>query len=121
MGIAYKSTNSLVSYISNHLIIKVSLPFHRALTSYSTTSTCGINSSSRCRENVKTPHQSRNQFLKFVRDECKSRSLKNVDHALDLFDRMLHLHPLPSIDDINHMFGAIARIKHYIVVVTLIK
>ena len=59
--------------------------------------------------------------MKSVREECKSRNLKDVDHALDLFDRMLHLHPLPSIDDINHMFGAIARIKHYIVVVTLIK
>ena len=57
--------------------------------------------------------------MKSVRDECKSRSLKNVDCALDLFDRMLHLHPLPSIDDFNHMLGAIARMKHYSVVVTL--
>ena len=62
-----------------------------------------------------------NQFLKSVRDQCKSRSFRNVDHALGLLDTMLHMHPLPSIDDFNHTLVAIARLKHYPVVISLIK
>ena len=98
-----KSTSSLLS-ISNRLIIRVSLPFH-AFTSYHYCSTI--------RENAKTPYQNWNQFLKSVRDHCKSRTFKDLDHALGLFDTMLHMHPLPSIVDFTKLLGAIARMKHY--------
>ena len=46
---------------------------------------------------------------------------KNLDHALGLFDTMLHMHHLPSIVDFTQLLGVIARMKHYSVVVTLIK
>ena len=71
----------------------------------------------------KTPNhnQNQNQFLKSVRDQYKSRSFRNVGHALDLFDTMLHMRPLPSIDNFTHILGAIARMKHYPVVISLIK
>ena len=61
-------------------------------------------------------NQNQNQFLESVRDQCKSRSFRNVDHALHLFDTMLHMRPLPSIDDFNYVLGAIARLKHHPVV-----
>ena len=60
-------------------------------------------------------------MLKSVRDYCKSETFKNLDHALSLFDKMLHTHPLPSVVDFNHMFGSIARMKHYPVVITQIR
>ena len=66
-------------------------------------------------------NHNQNQFLKSVRDQCKSRSFRNVDHALDLFDKMLHMRPLPSIVNFYHMLGVIARMKHYLVVISLIK
>ena len=91
----------------------LSLPFH-AFT-YSTN-----NNSSR-RENAKIPNQNPIQLLKSVRDHCKSGTFKNLDHALDLFDKMLHMHPLPSIVDSTQLLGAIARMKHYAVVITLIR
>ncbi|XP_050280461.1 putative pentatricopeptide repeat-containing protein At1g12700, mitochondrial [Quercus robur] len=53
--------------------------------------------------------------------KCKCGSFRNVDDALDTFDKMLHMCPLPSIVEFNHMSGAIARIKHYPVVITLFK
>ena len=56
-----------------------------------------------------------------IDDQCKSRSFRNVDHALELFDKMLRTHPLPSIGDFNHMLGGIVRMKHYSVVISLIK
>ena len=62
-----------------------------------------------------------NQFLKSIRDQCKSRSFRNVDHALDLFDTMLHMRPLPSINNFNHVLSAIARLKHYPIVISQIK
>ena len=109
-----KSTSSLL-FICNRLIIRVvSLPFpFRAFTSYHYCSTI--------RENTKIPYQNRNQLLKSMRDHCKSRTFKNLDHALGLFDTMLHMHPLPSIVDFNHMFGSNARMNHYSVVTTLIQ
>ena len=91
----------------------LSLPFHAF--AYSTN-----NNSSR-RENAKIPNQNPNQLLKSVRDHCKSGTFKNLDHALDLFDKMLHMHPLPSIVDFTQLLGAIARMKHYSVVITLIR
>ena len=66
-------------------------------------------------------NQNQNQFLKSVRDQCKSRSFRNVDHALDLFNTMLHMRPLPSIDNFTHILGVIARMKHYPAVISLIK
>ena len=71
----------------------------------------------------KNPHQkqNQNQFLQSVRDECKSGSLRNADHALDLFDTMLHMHPLPFIVDFNKLLAAIPRMKHYSLPISLIK
>ena len=105
-----KSTSSLL-FICNRLIIRVvSLPFpFRAFTSHY----C-----STIRENVKIPNQNRNQLLKSVRDHCKSGTFKNLDHALGLFDTMLHMHPLPSTVDFTQLLGAITRMMHYSVVIT---
>ena len=106
-----KSRKSL-AFVFNYLIIRVRLPFH-AFT-YST-------SNSGSRENVQNPNQNRNQILKSVRDQCKARAFRNLDHALHLFDTMLHMRPLPSIMDFTQLLGAIARMKHYSEVITLIK
>jgi hypothetical protein len=109
---ATKSTNSLI-FIFNRL----RLPFHSAsLTSYYSTSCSGGG-----RENMENPNQNKKHFFKSVRDQCKSRSLSNLDHALDLFDRMLHMRPLPSIVDFTQLLGGIARMKHYSVVITLVR
>jgi hypothetical protein len=97
MGTVPKSTHSLV------FIFRARFPFHTCF--YSTT-----------KQNVQTP----NQFLQSMRDHCKSRSFRNLDHALPLFDTMLHMRPLPSIVDFTQLLGAIARMKHYSVVITLI-
>ena len=69
----------------------------------------------------KNPNQNQNQLLKSVRDECKVGSFRNVDHALDLIDTMLHMRPLPSILDFIILLNAIASMKHYSLVITLIK
>ncbi|KAL4597154.1 hypothetical protein ACB092_12G215300 [Castanea dentata] len=53
-------------------------------------------------------------------DHCKYGTFKNLDHALGLFDTMLHTHPLPSIVDFTQLLGVVARMKHYSVVITLI-
>ena len=105
-----KSTSSLLP-ICNRLIIRVSLPFRAFTSHYCST----------IRENAKTSCQNRNQLLKSVRDHCKSRTFKNLDHALGLFDTMLHMHPLPFIGDFTLLLGAVARMKHYSVVITLIQ
>jgi hypothetical protein len=65
--------------------------------------------------------ESPNQFLKSVRDRCRSCSLTNLDDALGLFDSMLLIHPLPFIVDFNQLLTAIARKKHHSTVITLIK
>ena len=59
----------------------------------------------------KNPNQNQNQFLKSVKDECKAGSFRNVDHAIDLFETMLHMRPLPSILDFTLLLNAIARMK----------
>jgi hypothetical protein len=64
----------------------------------------------------RTPH-----LQKSVRDRCRSGSLRNLDDALGLFDRMLHIHPLPSLMDFTQLLTAIARMKHHSTVITLIK
>ncbi|KAM3704711.1 hypothetical protein ACJW31_03G026300 [Castanea mollissima] len=105
-----KSRSSLV-FISDSFINRlIGLPFHAF--AYSANSS---------RENAKTPVQNRNQLLKSVRDHCKCGTFRNLDHALGLFDKMLHMHPLPSIVDFTQLLGAIARMKHYSVVITLIR
>ena len=53
--------------------------------------------------------------------QYKSRSFRNVDHALEMFDKMLHMRPLPSIVNFNHVLGGIAGMKHYSVVISQIK
>ena len=110
MGTAtLKSTSSLV-FIFNHFIVRASLPFHALTYSYSTltltnaqTSTSNSCSSS-LRENVESLNQ--NQFLESVRDQCKFGTFRNLDHALDLFDEMLHMDPLPSIVDFTGLLAA---------------
>ena len=94
--VANKSRNPLafitISIFENHyccfhdrLRLRVSVrqlkPFH------------GLYSTLTGRENLQSPYQNQIQFLKSVRDQCKSRSLRNVDHALDMFDKMLHMRP----------------------------
>ncbi|GLT72713.1 hypothetical protein SLA2020_446210 [Shorea laevis] len=122
MGTTAKSTNSL-AFFFNHLLndpryCHVRVSFHAQNFYYcrcfSSTSAKTTNSS---RDNVESP----NQFLKSVRDRCKSRSLRNLDEALGLFDRMLHMHYLPSIVVFNQLLSEIARMKHHSTVISLIK
>lgn len=115
-----KSTSSLV-FIFNHFIVRASLPFHALTYNYSTLTLTNAQTScsSSLRENVESVNQ--NQFLESVRDQCKSGTFRNLDHALDLFDEMLHMDPLPSIVDFTGLLAAIARMKHYPVVITLFK
>jgi len=82
--------------------------------SFSATSAKTTNS---CRDVVESP----NQFLQSVRDRCRSRTLRNLDDALPLFHRMLHMHPLPSLVDFTQLLTAIARMKHHSTVISLIK
>ena len=91
--------------------IIVPFPFH-AFSSYSSRT----RSSDRKNSNL-----NRNQLLKSMIGKRKCGSVRNVDDALNMFDKMLHMRPLPSIVEFNHMLGAIARMKHYPVVITLFK
>jgi hypothetical protein len=50
-----------------------------------------------------------------------SRSFRNLDDALGVLDRMLHMHPLPSIVDFTQLLVAIARMKHHLTMISLIK
>ena len=113
MGIVANSRKSL------GLIFRVRLPFHSAaLTLTSSYYSTLTHSSFTSRVNVvETPYQ----FLQSVRDQCKARAFRNLDHALHLFDTMLHMRPLPSIMDFTQLLGAIARMKYYSEVITLIK
>ncbi|OMP12770.1 pentatricopeptide repeat-containing protein [Corchorus olitorius] len=51
-------------------------------------------------------------------DECKSRSLK-LEEALGFFDSMISVRPLPSIWAFNTLLGAISKMEHYPVVVSM--
>ena len=44
-----------------------------------------------------------NWFFKFVRDQCKSQSFRNLGNALGLLDQSVHMCPLPSVLDFNPM------------------
>jgi hypothetical protein len=90
------------------------LNFYYYCRSFSSTSAKTTNSG---RDIVEGP----NQFLNSLRDRCRSRSFRNLDDALGMFDRMLHMHPLPSIADFTQLLGAIARMKHRSTVISLIK
>ena len=108
------STSSLVS-IFNHFSIRITrVPFHAlSLAQSQTNSSASVN--------VETHDSNHNQLLKSMRDKCKGGSFRNVDDALDLFDKMLQLSPLPSIVDFTQLLGAIVRMKHYSVVISLIR
>jgi pentatricopeptide repeat protein len=118
------ATAKSLAFFFNHLLldphycrVRVSfhpLNFHYYCRCFSSISAKATNSG---RRNVESP----NQFLKSVGDRCRSRSFRNVDDTLTLFDRMLHMHSLPSIIDFNHLLAAIARMKYHSTVVTLIK
>ncbi|XP_059460260.1 putative pentatricopeptide repeat-containing protein At1g12700, mitochondrial [Corylus avellana] len=117
MGTISKSTNSLAFFFNHYSHLRVSSNaqiFYYYCRCFSATSAKTPNSG---RDIVESP----NQFLKSVRERCRSRSIRNLDDALVLFDRMLHMHPFPSIVDFNQLLGAIARMKHHSTVITLIK
>ena len=51
---------------------------------------------------------------------CKSQSLRNLNHSLDLLDRMMYLHPFPSIVDFTQLLGMMVKVNYYSEVITLI-
>jgi hypothetical protein len=119
MGTTSKSTTNSLAFFFNHyshlrLSSNAQNLYYYYCHSFSSTSAKTTNSG---KDIVKSP----NQFLKSVRNRCRSRSFKNLDDALGVFHRMLHMHPLPSIVDFNQLLGAIARLKHHSNVFTLIK
>jgi len=124
MGTTAKSTNSL-AFFFNHLRMDpryshARLSFHALYYYYyycRRFSATSANTTNSGRDIV----ESSNQFLQSVRDRCRSRSLSNLDDALPLFHRMLHMYPLPSLVDFNQLLGAIARTKHHSTVISLIK
>ncbi|OMO88334.1 hypothetical protein COLO4_20303 [Corchorus olitorius] len=63
---------------------------------------------------------SRTQLEKLVINKCKTRSLK-LDEALGFFNSMISQRPLPSISAFNYLLGALAKMKHYSVVVSMCK
>ena len=88
MGTASVKSRNLIAFVSNPFIVRlIILPFQLHASSscccYSTLTTTTVTSSGK--ENLKTPNQNpnRKQFLKSVRHECKSRSLRNVVHGLE--------------------------------------
>ena len=52
---------------------------------------------------------------------CKSQSLRNLNHSLDLLDRMMYLHIFPSIVDFTQLLGMVVKVKNYSEVITLIE
>jgi hypothetical protein len=125
MGTTAKSTNSL-AFFFNHLRMDpryshARLSFH-ALYFYFYYYYCRFSATSANTTNSgRDIVESSNQFLQSVRDRYRSRSLSNLDDALPLFHRMLHMYPLPSLVDFNQLLGAIARTKHHSTVISLIK
>jgi hypothetical protein len=112
MRSAAKSRSSLVFLWNHYYQVRVSTHAqNHQYCSFSTSSTTGSG------ENVEGP----TGFLNSARDQCRSGSLRNLDDALGFFDRMLHMHPLPSVVDFTQLLSAIARMKHYSTVITLIK
>ncbi|KAK8613458.1 hypothetical protein V6N13_101220 [Hibiscus sabdariffa] len=55
-----------------------------------------------------------------VIDKCKSRSLE-LDEALGFFNSIISMRPLPSIVAFNHLLGAVSKMKHYALVVSMCK
>ncbi|KAB1199234.1 hypothetical protein CJ030_MR0G025658 [Morella rubra] len=113
MGTAAKSINSLLLF-SNRLLAsyhccRLRMSF-QAQNCYCSSAT--PNPTSRGKPN---------QFLKSVREQCRTGSIRKLDSAIGLFERMDSMRPLPSIVYFNQLFGAIARMGHYSKVITLIK
>ena len=60
-------------------------------------------------------------FQKWSMECIRSTVHRNIDYALRVFNRLVEVHRLFSIEDFNDMFGRIARLKYYSKVITLIK
>ncbi len=60
-------------------------------------------------------------FQKWSMECIRSPVHRNIDYALRVFNRMVEMHRLFSIEDFNDMLGRIARMKYYFEVITLIK
>ncbi|KAF8401848.1 hypothetical protein HHK36_012795 [Tetracentron sinense] len=60
----------------------------------------------------------RTQFENSVRNQCKSGFTK-LEDALGLFNRAVEIRPLPSIVAFNNLLGAIAKMKHHHIVLSL--
>jgi hypothetical protein len=118
MGTTSKSTtNSLAFFFNHYSHFRLSFHAHHFYYYCRSFSYTSAKTTSSGRDNAESP----NQFLKSVRDRCRSRSFRNLDDALGVFDRMLRMHPLPSIVDFNQLLTAITRMKHHSTVITLIK
>jgi pentatricopeptide repeat protein len=118
MGTTSKSTtNSLAFFFNHYSHFRLSFHAHHLYYYCRSFSSTSVKTTSSGRDNAESP----NRFLKSVSDRCGSRSFRNLDDALGVFDRMRHMHPLPSIVDFNQLLGAIARMKHHSTIITLIK
>ncbi|KAG2693989.1 hypothetical protein I3760_08G120800 [Carya illinoinensis] len=118
MGTAPKSLNSLPFFFSNHLILDYRrvrhLSFHSSSTYY--LRSVATKSTTRVREYGESP----NQLLKYVRDQWQTGTFEYLDAALGLFDRMVRMHPLPSVVSFNQLLTSIARAKHHSAVITFV-
>lgn len=56
----------------------------------------------------------------FLKINCKSGNI-NVGDAHNFFDHMLNMKPIPPISSFNTFFGAVAKTKHYVDVISLYK
>ncbi|XP_059460284.1 pentatricopeptide repeat-containing protein At3g22470, mitochondrial-like [Corylus avellana] len=123
MGTIAKSRNS-IAFFFNHLLIDPHY-CHVRLSSHAQNFyyyyLCFSSTSAKSTDSGRDIVESPNQFLKSVRDRCRSRSFRNLDDSLGVFGRMLRMHPLPSLVNFNQLLGAIARMKHHSTVITLIK
>ncbi|EOY05226.1 Uncharacterized protein TCM_020281 [Theobroma cacao] len=55
-----------------------------------------------------------------IKARSKSGSL-NLQVAVCLFDSVIQMRPLPSICAFNHLIGAVSKMKHYSIVVSMCK
>ncbi|KAK8613450.1 hypothetical protein V6N13_101212 [Hibiscus sabdariffa] len=86
------------------------LPIACFLSTYSTASD----------ENVDTGLSKPTRLETLVIDKCKSRSFE-LDEALGFFNSMISMRPFPSILAFNHLLGAVSKMKHYALVVSMCK
>ncbi|XP_059460282.1 pentatricopeptide repeat-containing protein At1g12775, mitochondrial-like [Corylus avellana] len=112
------------STASDQLLLLISLElsnYIHHISSIASSSSGNGSTSAKSTDSGRDIVESPNQFLKSVRDRCRSRSFRNLDDSLGVFGRMLRMHPLPSLVNFNQLLGAIARMKHHSTVITLIK